>query len=126
MEGFWRRVSERAVARACILRQPEVTMVSIIKPTRPAPPNAEPAWDIARLFPLQGAWDEDEYLALDTNHLVEFTDGFVEVLPMPKMSHQKMSRWLADRVDDFTATAALGTTILAPFRIRIRKNKHRE
>ena len=40
----------------------------------------EPAWQIARLFPAQGAWSVEEYLSLtnDTNHLVEFSQGYVE------------------------------------------------
>jgi hypothetical protein len=33
----------------------------------------EPAWDIARLFPAQGEWSEEDYLELDTNRLVEFS-----------------------------------------------------
>jgi hypothetical protein len=33
----------------------------------------------------QGRWSEDEYLVLTDhrNRLVEFTDGFLEILPMP-------------------------------------------
>ena len=47
--------------------------------------HAELAWEVALLFPAQGEWSEDDYLWL-TDHtrcLVEFTDGHVEVLPMP-------------------------------------------
>ena len=43
----------------------------------------EPTWDVARLFPAQGTWTEQDYLDLDTNQLVEFSHGFVEFLPMP-------------------------------------------
>ena len=32
----------------------------------------EPTWDVATLFPNQGTWSEEEYLALHTKHLVEF------------------------------------------------------
>jgi hypothetical protein len=28
--------------------------------------RGQPAWDIARLFPVQGEWTEEEYLALET------------------------------------------------------------
>jgi len=35
----------------------------------------EPTWDVAQLFPPQGYWSEAEYLALDTNHLVEFSQA---------------------------------------------------
>ena len=34
-----------------------------------------PAWDIARLFPEQGAWSEQDYLELNTNQLVEFSNA---------------------------------------------------
>ena len=47
-----------------------------------------PTWEIAYLFPNQGTWTADEYLALDTNHLIEFSDGVLEVLPMPTEQHQ--------------------------------------
>ena len=43
-----------------------------------------PACDIARIFPDQAAWDEADCLSLSTNHLVEFSDGSIEVLPTPK------------------------------------------
>ena len=58
------------------------------------PRRGDPAWDIALLFPTQGEWSEDEYLALDTNHLVEFSDGFIEVLPMPNILHQLLVKYL--------------------------------
>jgi hypothetical protein len=61
--------------------------------TIPEPPHfqgtAEPAWDVALLFPSQGDWSEFEYLALDTNRLVELVDGNLEVLPMPSFLHQQ-------------------------------------
>src|SRR3954465_7048406 len=58
--------------------------------------QAEPAWEIARLFPAQGNWSEQDYLSLthDTNWLVEFSDGSIEVLPMPKTSHQLIVQFL--------------------------------
>ena len=39
----------------------------------------EPTWAVTRLFPTQGNWSESEYLALNTNQLVEFSHGFVDV-----------------------------------------------
>ena len=47
-----------------------------------------PVWRIATLFPYQGAWSEQEYLALDTNRRVEFDNGFVEVHDPPTDRHQ--------------------------------------
>ena len=86
----------------------------------------QPAWDIARLYPDQGFWDEDDFLSLDTNHLVEFSDGFVEVLPMPTQSHQLIVQFLSNAVFAFVTAAGLGRVLFAPLRVRLRKGKYRE
>ena len=46
--------------------------------------------------PPQGRWTEDEYLVLTEhrNRLVEFTDGFLEVLPTPTDKHQAILGFL--------------------------------
>lgn len=90
--------------------------------------EAEPAWEIARLFPAQGTWSEEEYLALthDTNWLVEFSDGKIEVLPMPKMSHQLIVQFLNNLLFAFVSSANLGRMLFAPLRVRLRKAKYRE
>jgi uncharacterized protein YndB with AHSA1/START domain len=51
--------------------------------------EAEPTWDIAQLFPAQGHWDEDEYLALETNHLIEYTHGNLEENSTRSMAYSK-------------------------------------
>ena len=86
----------------------------------------EPAWDIARLYPDQGYWDESDYLSLDTNHLVEFSDGNVEVLPMPTQSHQLIVQFLSNMLFAFASAAGLGRVLFAPLRVRLRKRKFRE
>lgn len=90
--------------------------------------EAEPAWEIARLFPAQGTWSEEEYLALthDTNWLVEFSDGKIEVLPMPKMSHQLIVQFLNNLLFAFVSSANLGRMLFAPLRVRLRKAKYGE
>ncbi len=40
----------------------------------------EPTYAVAELFPPQGQWTEAEYLALNTNRLIELSDGKLEVL----------------------------------------------
>ena len=52
------------------------------------PETATPVWRIATLFPYQGAWSEQEYLALDTNRRVEFDNGYVDVHDVPTDQHQ--------------------------------------
>jgi Uma2 family endonuclease len=92
----------------------------------PNPVDAEPAWEIARLFPNQGAWDEADYLALTTNHFVEFSDGRVEVLPMPTMAHQLIVQYLSNLLLAFVDARKLGRVLFAPLRVRLRSGKFRE
>jgi Uma2 family endonuclease len=79
------------------------------------------------LGPLQGLWTEEQYLRLtdQTNHFVEFTEGYVEVLPMPTRKHQAISRFL------FLALLAYvqrlgGTVFYAPLRVRVAPGRFRE
>jgi Uma2 family endonuclease len=92
----------------------------------PRPKKGEPAWEIAHLFPEQGYWTEGDYLELDTNHLVEFTDGYVEVLPMPTTSHQRIVAHLFMLLSGFAAPRGLGTVLFAPLRVRLRPALIRE
>ena len=89
--------------------------------------RGDPAWEVALLFPLQGNWTEAEYLALDTNRLVELVDGCVEVLPMPTYLHQLIARYLHRLLDDFVAAAKLpGTVLFAPMPVRLWEGQFRE
>jgi Uma2 family endonuclease len=92
----------------------------------PSPRSAEPAWEIARLFPNQGHWSEGDYLDLSGNRLVEFDDGFIEVLSMPTMVHQMIVLFLCDALRTFATAGKLGSTLIAPFRVRLRPGKYRE
>jgi Uma2 family endonuclease len=88
--------------------------------------DTEPTWEIARLFPNQGDWTEGEYLALDTNHLIEFADGHLEFLPMPTQSHQFIVLFLYRALWAFVREHTLGVVLGAPMRVRIRPRKYRE
>jgi Uma2 family endonuclease len=87
---------------------------------------AEPTWEIANLFPTQGNWSEEDYLDLNGNQLVEFSRGFLEVLPMPTTSHQTLVVTLYGLVLAFTAGRDLGTVLVAPLRVRLWRGKFRE
>jgi len=86
----------------------------------------QPAWDVARLFPYQGYWDEGDYLALHTNQLVELIDGNLEVLPMPTPGHQLIVAFLYELLKGFVSARKLGTVFFAPLRVRMRPNTIRE
>jgi Uma2 family endonuclease len=92
-----------------------------------APPDqmAEPTWDIARLFPCQGAWSETEYLALDTNHLVEYSHGIVEVLTMPSDKHQSILGYLYTVFLAFAVKTG-GKVLFSPLCLRLWPGKIRE
>ena len=90
--------------------------------------HAEPAWEVALLFPAQGEWSEDDYLWL-TDHtrcLVELTDGHVEVLPMPTDAHQRIVLFLYRALYAFLAARGLGIVLVAPLRLRVRTGRYRE
>lgn len=88
--------------------------------------ESEPAWDIARLFPDQGTWSEEEYFALPGDGLVEFSHGRIEVLPMPSESHQLLVLFLYRMLRQFITPMALGTVLVAPLRIQLWPGKYRE
>jgi Uma2 family endonuclease len=81
--------------------------------------RGEPAWNIALLYPRQGEWTESEYLALDTNRLVELVDGCLEVLPVPTIFHQAIVAFLYDVLRTFVRAHANGEVYFAPLRVRL-------
>jgi Uma2 family endonuclease len=93
---------------------------------QPTPTCPEPAWEVALLFPSQGDWSEGDYLALDTNRLVELVDGKLEVLPMPSIMHQLIVEYLHDALKTFVRKQRLGQAFFAPLPVRIRKDTLRE
>ncbi len=79
------------------------------------------------ILPPQGQWSEDEYLVLTDhrNRLIEFTDGFLEVLPMPTYEHQLVLRYLFLAFFNFFGPRG-GDVIFPTLRLRIRPSKFRE
>jgi Uma2 family endonuclease len=97
----------------------------------PVPPQCasrrgEPAWEVALLFPVQGNWTEAEYLALKTNHLVELSDGCLEVLPMPTIFHQLIVNYLHGLLSTFVAANVPGMVLFAPLPVRLGSGRFRE
>jgi Uma2 family endonuclease len=79
------------------------------------------------ILPRQGAWSENEYLILTDhrNRLVEFTDGFLEALPMPTDKHQSVLQFLFLAFFQHVGSRG-GKVHFAPLRLRIRPGKFRE
>ncbi len=77
--------------------------------------------------PRQGRWSEEDYLWLSdhTSALIELTDGFIEVLPMPTDRHQSILLVLY-RLFFAAVELSGGKVLIAPLRLRIRPGKYRE
>src|SRR5438132_13304132 len=82
---------------------------------------------VLELLPQQGQWSEEEYLWLTdhTNRFVEFTDGYIEILPMPTDKHQSILQFLMLAFYGFIDPLG-GKVRFAPLRLRIREGKYRE
>lgn len=72
-------------------------------------------------------WTEAQYLQLTdrSRRLLEFTDGHLDILPMPTDQHQVIVRFLLLAL--LPRVLELGGTVLfAPLRLRVRDGKFRE
>ena len=87
---------------------------------------SHPAWEVALLFPGQGSWSQKDYLALQTNRLVEFAEGNVEVLDVPTEEHQLIVAFLYRAIMEFVTARGLGTVLFAPLRVKLWEGKFRE
>ncbi len=82
---------------------------------------------VLSLAPIQGLWTEEQYLAM-TDHssrLLEFDNGYIEVLPMPIPEHQKILGLLYERFVAFIRPQG-GIALFSPLRVQIRPGKFRE
>ncbi len=102
-------------------------MATAANPSTIATSQAELDDLVAALLPLQGQWSPDEYLWLTdhTNRLIEFTDGRVEVLPMPTDEHQTILKRLFLALLAFLEPRG-GLVHFAPLRVQVRPRMFRE
>ena len=79
------------------------------------------------LLPRQGCWNDQAYLWL-TDHsrrLVEFTDGYIEELPVPTDAHQAILAFLNDLFRAWLGPRG-GVVRFSVLRMRVREGKFRE
>lgn len=79
----------------------------------------QPVWQLATLFPAQGHWTEEDYLDFDENILLEYADGYVEVLPTPTTSHQTIVLFLLQSLRSHIRPKNLGIALMAPLKLRV-------
>ena len=77
--------------------------------------------------PRQGAWTDEEYLWLTdrSRRLIEFTDGYVQELPMPTSSHQAILALLYRLFHAWLGPRG-GVVLFSALRLRVREGKFRE
>jgi Uma2 family endonuclease len=88
--------------------------------------DPEPTWEIARLFPSQGQWTEEEFFTLPSNHKIEFDNGYLEFLPMPTIYHQLILQYLYGELNSFVKAGKLGIVVTSGYKVKIRHRKFRE
>lgn len=112
--------------RSCAETKGKLTMVHPLHQ-----PTLHLRWDdedaVVSLAPLQGRWTAEQYLLLtdQTNRLIEFTHGFLELLPMPTERHQAMLDVLFLALRAFVAQLG-GKVRFAPLRVQIDARTYRE
>ena len=76
--------------------------------------------------PRQGCWTEADYLWLTdrADGLIEFTDGHIELLPMPTVAHQVVLAFLYKAFDAWV-DAHGGLVVFSGLRLRVRESKFR-
>lgn len=81
---------------------------------------------VCDVLPPQGAWSDETYLWFTdhSNRLIEFTDGFVQELPMPTSTHQAVLAFLYRLFHDFI-TQRGGVVMFSALRMRIRQGRFR-
>lgn len=81
---------------------------------------------LLEILPAQGYWSEDEYLWLTarSNRLVEFTDGYIEVMPPPTSTHQGILLRLVVVFFEHLRSRG-GEVLVAPFLLHLSAGKWR-
>lgn len=82
---------------------------------------------VLNLLPRQDRWIEEHYLWLtdDTNRLIEWTNGYIGVLPTLTDKHQSILQFLFLTLLTFVQPLR-GKVHFAPLRVRIHDRKYRE
>ena len=82
---------------------------------------------LCEAVPRQGAWTDEEYLWLTdrSRRLIEFTDGYVQELPMPTSSHQVILALLYRLFHAWLGPRG-GVVLFSALRLRVREGKFRE
>jgi Uma2 family endonuclease len=83
--------------------------------------------EIARLFPRQGEWTEEDYFKLpETNRIIELSEGRLIISPSPTPRHQRISGNLFPLIRNYVKSNSLGEVCYSPLDVRLWKGKIRQ
>src|SRR5688572_14001491 len=83
--------------------------------------------EVARLFPRQGQWTEEDYFALpERTRIIELSDGKLVVPDMATFSHQYAVGELFALLRSHVREHRSGTVAMAPLRVRLWPGQIRE
>jgi Uma2 family endonuclease len=88
--------------------------------------DGKPEWELWRSVRSSVPWSEQTYLDLDTARRMEFTDGEVEYLPWPTLTHQRILVFLIMALDRFARSRNAGVALLSGIRVQLRQGAYRE
>jgi Uma2 family endonuclease len=75
---------------------------------------------VARLFPHQGEWTEDDYFSLpETNTIVELSEGRLIISPSPTSQHQRVLGNLFVIIKVYAQSKKLGEAVMSPMDVRL-------
>lgn len=98
--------------------------VDLSQAIRSAP--GTPTWEMARFYPAQGDWAEEQYLELSDNMGIEFADGQLDFLPMPSKQHHRVMQYLYRLLHEFVAQRRLGEVFVMDYPVRTMTSRLRE
>ena len=80
----------------------------------------EIAIEIAKLFPVQGKWTEEDYFRLpETNKIIELSEGRIIITPSPTTQHQKILSKLFLLTGNHVLSNNLGEIVVSPMDVRL-------
>ena len=130
--GRWRTAIARAEAILSpqgFTGSPSETAVKAVLPANDTCHASQEALDalVCDAAPRQGCWTEADYLWLTdrAEGRIEFTDGHIELLPMPTLAHQLILGLLYEAFVAWVRPRG-GVVVFSGLRLRVRENKFRE
>lgn len=106
--------------------QPASTTSPRVPESPPRSKRGDWTWELVDSFPRQGEWTAEEYLAIDSQRLIEFDRGVLEFLPMPTAGHQLILGFLYGLLSSWCARSNQASPLFAPIPVAVAPNRYRE